>query len=73
MTVRTVYRRIGGGGDRSAFALSERDLVDILSAHFGFDPETSDISGLRLDGDEICFSSSAAPEPEGAPVTRPGR
>ena len=56
--MRVGYTSIGGGEAFKSFSLTERDLEKLIADHFGFDPETINISGIQITGDEFHVSGN---------------
>lgn len=52
------YTSIGGGEVYKSFSLTERDLEKLISDHFGFDPQTINLSGIHITGGEFHVSGT---------------
>jgi hypothetical protein len=59
--MRLSYSSVGGGGSSSGYALTVKDLEDIVAERFGYDPGTVNISGLNIDGGEFHISGRTEP------------
>lgn len=56
--MRVTYTSINGSGVTKAFSLTQSDLGKLIADHFGFDPETIDMSGIQVLGDEFHVSGT---------------
>jgi len=69
--MRTTYSVIGGGRASSGYALTEKDLREILAAHFGFDPDTVTVQGIEVPEGEFSISGDTPRlDEEEAPAPR---
>lgn len=71
--MRLSYSSVGGGESFSSYSLTMRDLVEIVAAHFGYDPGTVDIRGIELEEDEFHISGRRGPALVDESEVRPAR
>lgn len=68
--MRIVYKSIGGDNSSAIYALTERDLTEILANHFDLEVDTVDITGIQMEGEELVISGRR-PSPDKS-VSGPG-